>query len=316
MTKNILVSIGIPIYKDKYLDEALKSVLKQTYKNLEIILLNDNSPNPVEDVIETYKDPRISYFKNEFNIGSKNLVEVWNKILYLAKGDLFVMFSDDDVYEPSFIEEIVKVATTETECNVFRSRVNVIDSNGGLISTTEAVPYHESASEYLYNRIIGKRQHYIPDLVFRTNHLKKNGGFIDFPLAWYSDEATCFLNAINGGIITLNKALLNWRYSDSNISSAGNVLLRVEAGIKYHCWLRERITTNTTLATELLQLNKHRIEQNKKNVLIRTARRNIFLGILDIFKNGLIVRKNFGMSYHLIIMGILSFIKNYYRGNN
>lgn len=207
------------------------------------------------------------------------------------------------------------MANKNQNVNVFRSLVQIIDEDNLVISKTGFVPHFESAHDYLLNRVLGNRYHFMPDIIFRTNKLKKTE-FINFPLAWYSDEATCFLQALDGGIITLNKYLVNWRYSGSNISAIGNILERVKAGIDYQKWLETYISINGKLRARILSLNRKRVEQNKKNVLIRTARRNIFLGPLDILKNGLVVRQKFGMSYHLILMAILSFIKNYFRGKN
>lgn len=290
-------------------------MLKQTNKNIEIIILNDASPYDIDAIVNKFSDGRIKYLKNKINIGSKDLVSVWNKILELASGELFVLFSDDDIYEPNFIEEIVSVADKNQNANVFRTLVKIIDENNCEINRTANVPIFENAHDYLVNRIKGKRQHYIPEVVFRTEKLKATG-FISFPLAWYSDEATCFIQALNGGIVTIDKYLVNWRYSNSNISAVGNIFKRIQAGVDYQKWLQKKIINIWDDSNQILLLNKHRTEQNKKNVLIRTARRNIFLGTFDILKNGLIVRQKFGLSYYLIITGVLSFIKNYSRGKN
>lgn len=66
MTKD-LVSIGIPAYKATYLKEAIDSVLNQTYTKFELIIVNDKSPENIEEIISTYNDKRIRYYL-EFNL--------------------------------------------------------------------------------------------------------------------------------------------------------------------------------------------------------------------------------------------------------
>lgn len=72
MTKD-LVSIGIPAYKATYLKEAIDSVLNQTYTKFELIIVNDKSPENIEEIISTYNDKRIRYYKNEDNLGKPPL---------------------------------------------------------------------------------------------------------------------------------------------------------------------------------------------------------------------------------------------------
>ncbi len=313
-----LVSVGIPVYKELYFEKALTSVINQTYKNLEIIIINDSSPYNIEDIISKFSDPRIQYHKNEKNIGNNNLVAVWNQCLSYATGEFFVLFSDDDIMEINYIDEMLANIKAAPDYDVYRCRVNIIDQNDKILSTTPEIPSYETALDYLIERLKGNRQHYIPEVIFRRSKLLKSGGFVDYPLAWYSDEATCFLVGLENGLFFVDKVLFNWRYSSTNISKMGNYLSRVEAGILYKEWLAGVLKENCDKITceDISRLAKTRIEQNKKNVLIRTARQNIFLGTLDIFKNGFVVRKKFGMSFFLIAMAVLSFIKNYSRGKN
>ena len=102
MTKD-LVSIGIPAYKATYLKEAIDSVLNQTYTKFELIIVNDKSPENIEEIISTYNDKRIRYYKNEDNLGKTSIVLNWNKCLSYANGDFFVLLCDDDIMLPNFI---------------------------------------------------------------------------------------------------------------------------------------------------------------------------------------------------------------------
>ena len=70
----IKFTIAIPCYKNKFLKEALDSILIQTYNNYEIIILNDKSPYDIDSIVSNYHDKRIRYYKNEINCGAFNII--------------------------------------------------------------------------------------------------------------------------------------------------------------------------------------------------------------------------------------------------
>ena len=82
-------SIGIPAYKAIYIRDCIESVLNQSYKNFEIIIINDASPDDIEGIVNMYSDRRIKYFRNDINIGAKEVVINWNNCLQKANGDFF-----------------------------------------------------------------------------------------------------------------------------------------------------------------------------------------------------------------------------------
>lgn len=90
-----LVSVLIPTYNRKWLlPRTLDSVLSQSYKNLEIILVNDAGED-VQDVVNQFNDPRIKYYQNEKN---KDLAGTRNVALKHAEGDYICLLDDDDIH--------------------------------------------------------------------------------------------------------------------------------------------------------------------------------------------------------------------------
>src|ERR1035438_1370812 len=102
-----LVSICIPTYNTgNYIAAAIQSVLDQTYTNLEIIITDNCSTDNTIEIINSFHDPRISYFRNDHNFG----VEYnWNKSLKLAKGKYLKLLCADDIIYPDCIREQVSV---------------------------------------------------------------------------------------------------------------------------------------------------------------------------------------------------------------
>ena len=90
-----LVSIIIPVYNgEKYMREAIDSALNQTYKNIEVIVVNDGSKDNTDEIALSYGD-KIRYFKKE-NGGVSTALNLGIKEM---KGEYFCWLSHDDVYE-------------------------------------------------------------------------------------------------------------------------------------------------------------------------------------------------------------------------
>lgn len=124
---NPLVSIIIPVYNgEKYLREAVNSALKQTYKNIEIIIINDGSTDNTEKIVKSYKDKRIRYFKKE----NGGVATALNLGIKKMKGKYFSWLSHDDVY---FVDKIEKQISALSKINKNKRNKTIIYGNWVLI---------------------------------------------------------------------------------------------------------------------------------------------------------------------------------------
>jgi glycosyltransferase involved in cell wall biosynthesis len=91
---NPLVTVLMPVYNgEEFLHEAIESILKQTYLNFELLIINDGSTDSSENIILSYPDTRIRYIKNESNI---KLIATLNNGFALAQGKYIVRMDADD----------------------------------------------------------------------------------------------------------------------------------------------------------------------------------------------------------------------------
>lgn len=96
MDSNIKVSILLPAYNaEKTLSKSIESVLRQTFKNFELVIINDGSKDNTEQIVANYFDSRIVYIKNEENLG---LVDTLNKGFSVSNGDFIARIDADDVW--------------------------------------------------------------------------------------------------------------------------------------------------------------------------------------------------------------------------
>lgn len=218
---DILFSILIPAYKSTYLRECIESVLTQTYKNFEVIIVDDASPEDLKAIVDKYDDSRIKFYRNEKNCGAINVVDNWNKCLSYAKGDFVICMGDDDMLLPCCLEEYVKLIRKYPSAEIFHGRTKLIDSAGKTISVLEARDEKESVWANIFYRWKGRYQ-YIGDYVFKTATLKDMGGFYKLPLAWGADDISVNMMAITGGIININQVVFKYRVNPYSITSSNN----------------------------------------------------------------------------------------------
>jgi len=129
---NPSVSVIIPVYNGvNYLREAIGSALNQTYKNIEIIVVNDGSTDETEEIAKSYGE-KIRYFSKE-NGGVSSAL---NLGLREMKGEYFSWLSHDDVYCPEKIEEQIRCFASLGEKNVILySDYKIINENSKIIDT-------------------------------------------------------------------------------------------------------------------------------------------------------------------------------------
>lgn len=103
------ISLGMPVYNGKnYIEQAIRSILDQTYSDFEIIISDNASDDGTEDICQYYSgiDNRVRYFRNDTNIGAaKN----FNRTVSLAKGEFFKWAAHDDILAPDYLKRCLEV---------------------------------------------------------------------------------------------------------------------------------------------------------------------------------------------------------------
>jgi glycosyltransferase involved in cell wall biosynthesis len=136
---NRKVSIGLPVFNgENYLEQALDSLLAQTYSDFEIVICDNASTDSTPDICQAYaaRDRRIRYHRNEIGIGvDRN----FNRVFELATGEYFKWAAHDDICEPSFIERCVEVLDRDPSVTLCYPRTRVIDQDGNPISDDTTV---------------------------------------------------------------------------------------------------------------------------------------------------------------------------------
>jgi glycosyltransferase involved in cell wall biosynthesis len=125
----LLCSVVLPAYNAApYVEQAIKSVLVQTYSNYELVIVEDASTDNTAEILSRYRShPKVRLYHNPTNLGmSAN----WNACLRQARGELIAKLDADDLYAPNFLEEVIPVFQKYPTVGLVFSAANLIHSNG------------------------------------------------------------------------------------------------------------------------------------------------------------------------------------------
>lgn len=127
---NPRVTVLMPVYNgEKYLREAIESILRQTFTDFEFLIINDGSTDKSVEIIESYKDTRIRLVNNEKNI---KLIATLNKGIELARGEYIARMDCDDISLPNRLEKQVVFMDSHPDVGVCGTWAKVIDENGHI----------------------------------------------------------------------------------------------------------------------------------------------------------------------------------------
>lgn len=215
-------SITIPAYKQKYLYEAIESCLAQTFKDFELIIVDDASPEDLKSEVDKFQDTRIRYYRNEKNCGALNVVDNWNICLGYAKGDYVICMGDDDRLLPNCLEEYSKLIDKYPDLDIYHGMTEIIDENSKVTNMQEARPEREGIYSMIIGRLRNCRMQYIGDWLFKRSALQQINGYVKMPMAWGSDDLTAYTIAKNKGVANTQIPVFQYRISSLTISNSGH----------------------------------------------------------------------------------------------
>ncbi len=266
-TKNMKFSVTIPAYKSRFLDEAIKSVISQSYSDWELIIVDDCSPEDIVSIVKPYlTDSRISYHRNKKNCGAVDVVDNWNICLSYCTGDYVICMGDDDRLLPCCLEEYATLISKYPLVTVLHAWTEIIDENGSLIAIQQPRTEWESALSLIWNRWNSRKHQFIGDFCFKTQNLIEKGGYYKLPLAWGSDEITAVRAAMRHGIANTQKFCFQYRQNSLTITSSKKARIKMQATLKEYEWFMNYL---------------HGLDEKKLN----DVDRNYYKTIMSISKN-------------------------------
>lgn len=215
-----LISVIVPIYKvEQYLNQCIESIVNQTYRNIEIILVNDGSPDKCPEICEEWKekDHRIHVIHKE----NGGLSDARNVGMSASTG-VFISFIDsDDVVEPEYLEYLYR-ALCETGADVSECNYQVFSNCPENFGSQKCMssPIIQSGEEALYrfSNCIHPVNHMVWDKLYRRE-LIENEPFL------YGRQAqdvlfSCHIFGKCKSIARIDNVLYHWRLRQGSASNS------------------------------------------------------------------------------------------------
>lgn len=191
-----------------YIKEAIESVLRQTYSDFELLVIDDCSTDNTAEVVHSFTDPRVRYEKNEHNLG---LAENLNRGLDLSDSELCARMDGDDIAEPDWLETGVKVLDAHAEIGICSFGFQFFGTKNSLVRFPE---HHEdSKAQMLFGCTV-----IVP--VFRRSVMEDHGFRYStdaFPAEDYWMWSDCYRVT---QVYNVQRTLFHYRMHETQISTA------------------------------------------------------------------------------------------------
>lgn len=223
MLNNPLVSVIIPVYKvEKYLNRCVDSVLAQTYTNIEIILVDDGSPDNCGNICDHYqkKDTRIHVLHKK----NGGLSDARNAGFDISNGDYVTFIDSDDYVEASFIEQLlenlIKHNADIIECGYIKGEKTMLPNSASELVCTEFT------SEQFLRNWHGKYKNFETTawgkLYRKEVFIDKDGEKILYPVGRLHEDILTTHRLVENAekIVVLNRALYHYTINSSGITKA------------------------------------------------------------------------------------------------
>lgn len=207
------ISVLMPAYNsEKYIGEAIESILNQTYADFEFIIINDGSTDNTAKIIKEYaqRDNRIRFINHSKN---KGLIGVLNEGLDLCCGEYIARMDSDDISLPTRFEKQIEYMDAHPECGVLGTWFQIFGNKNESIQWSQDI----KILNFIKENQIGH-----PTVMLRKSVIDKFNFRYDFNYKHAEDFELWSRMVLVTEIHNLQETLLNYRWADENISVLHN----------------------------------------------------------------------------------------------
>lgn len=208
--KHIKISVLMPVYNgERYLREAIESILSQSLTDFEFLIINDGSTDNSIDIINSYSDHRIRLVQNETNLG---LIATLNKGINLAQGEYIARMDCDDISLSERLEKQYRFMECHPDIGICGTWLRSIGDNSGLVCRFPTDP-EQFRAELLFDSIIGH-----PSVMLRKSIIEQFNLYYD-PTYCHAEDYDLWSRAVmHCKICSIPEMLVLYRYHSAQVS--------------------------------------------------------------------------------------------------
>jgi len=218
--KNIdepLVSVFVPSYNhEAYIEECILSIVNQTYKNIELIVIDDGSTDHSREILQKLQKQYGFILEFQENQG---LSKTLNKIIgQYAKGKYITGSSSDDFMMPDKIERQVRYMESDPDCSLVFGKVYMVDNDSRIIEGLAVVdPVEDPIKSVQFEGLIESNCIPAPSVMYRKDIWEKCGGYNEHSII--EDWGLWLEFAYSGKIVFLDEYFAYYRWHGSNMTT-------------------------------------------------------------------------------------------------
>lgn len=235
--KNKLVTVCIPAYNHaQYIEETINSIINQTYQNIELLIINDGSPDQTDEKIKSLIEVcRKRFIRFEYiNRKNKGLMNTLKEFETLMNGYYICVVASDDYFDITKVEKQVDILEKYSDYAMCYTRSISVDNNSNIIGESN-VKYNKSG--FIFKQLL--MRNFIPALtvMLRKDIFDSVGGY---DLAFKYEDYPLWLNiAYKYKIYYLDEKLAYYRRHETNMSH-NLILIDDEHEKLLHKWSKEK----------------------------------------------------------------------------
>ncbi len=208
------VTVLLPVYNGEgYLAEAIESILQQTLRDFEFLIINDGSTDHSLEIVSHYKDSRLHIVSRS----NKGLIATLNEGIELAKAPLIARMDQDDISKPDRLSKQVGDMERHPETILLGSGAQIIDSTGAIIGARAIL----NGSTLLQRALAVTNPFVHGSVVFRKEAAVLAGGYRE--AAYLTEDYDLWSRLTQQGEVNnYSEYLYYWRVNPTGMSFTGN----------------------------------------------------------------------------------------------
>lgn len=211
----------MPSYNSvQYLSEAITSVLRQDYVNFELII-SDNASTDGSDVLaQSFRDPRIRFFRNDHNLG---YVANLNRCVKESRGEFLAFLCSDDIWKPSYLNEVIESIEGDVNTTFIHSGFHHFgDRISRGATAAERWPSFMAGVDFFRAYVRGVAPVCLSSVTARRRDVIAAGGF-EAAFGAVTDSAMWLRLALHGDVRYVPRVLVGYRLHDSSLTNVSRL---------------------------------------------------------------------------------------------